>query len=152
MKWIFGAVLSAIIGLYFADEMLQKLGLAALAENKWQIKATGWHILAAMWPVWGIIALGGGLFFALVLWFFASNEKQLALEYEEKLKQGLQNAHKQDAKLLNEVLHLAQRENALEAKIKSLCDEKEELFYKINHQHSTIQRLHNKIDKLQSSF
>ena len=152
MKWILGAVLSAILGLYFADEMLQNLGLAVVVGDKWQIKATGWHIIGAMWPIWGIIALGGGLFFALFLWFFVNNEKQLALDYEEKLKQGLQDAHKQDVKLVDEVLHMNQQNNALEAKIKALIDEKQELVSKINHQHATIQRLHKKIDKLKSSF
>jgi len=152
MKWILGAVLSAIIGLYFADEMLQNLGLAALVGEKWQIKATGWHILAAMWPIWGIIAVCGGLFFVLFLWFFLDKQEELAKDYEEKLKQGLQDAHNQDVKLADEVLHMNQQNNALEAKIKAMHDEKQELVKKINHQHSTVQRLHKKIDKLKSSF
>jgi len=147
MKWILGAVLALALGWYFANDMLQVHGLAIVQDGQWEIIASGWKIISAMWPIWGIIALASALFFVSFLWFFTNNEEQLSLEYEEKFKQALQDASKQDKKLLDEVLHLSQRENALEAKIEALHDEKKELVKKINHQHSTIQRLHKKISK-----
>jgi len=147
MKWILGAALALALSWYFANDMLQVHGLAIVQDGQWEIIAIGWKIISAMWPIWGIIALASALFFVSFLWFFTNNEEQLALEYEEKLKQALQDASKQDKKLLDEVLHLSRRENALESKIEALHDEKEELVKKINHQHSTIQRLHKKISK-----
>lgn len=144
MKWILGAVLAALVGLYFANDMLQVHGLATVQNGEWKIVAQGWKIIFTMWPIWGIIALASALFFVLFAWYFTNNEEEQALEYEEKLKQALQNAPKQDKKLLDEVLHLHQQNNALGAKIEALKDANQELLSKINHQHSTIQRLHKK--------
>jgi len=148
MKWILGAVLALVVGWYFANDMLQAHGLAIVQDGQWKIIASGWKIIPAMWPIWGIIALAFALFCVLFAWYFTNNEEKLALEYEVKLKQTLQDAPKEDKKLIDEVLYLSKQETILTAKIRSLESEKEGLVSKINHQHSTIQRLYKKIEKL----
>lgn len=147
MKWGLGALLSGTVGWYFSNDMLQGLGLVSLDSNgKWQIVAVQWHIIGAMWPVWIIIALSGSLCFTLWIWLLSNNEKTLAQEYEEKLKEVLNNTSKEDKKLLDEVLYLTQHKNNLTKEINVLRVDKEKLVSKINHQHSTIQRLHTKIN------
>jgi septal ring factor EnvC (AmiA/AmiB activator) len=152
MKWILGAILAAVIAWYFANETLQYLGLAIVQNDEWKIMATGWHILAKMWPVIVIILLGAGIVIALVLLFFSASEQKQKDEFEKRLSEAKSN----DMELLNKLhrdlaLEKQTLSNALK-QTKRAKAENEKLISKINHQHSTIQRLHKKIDTLKSSF
>jgi len=149
MKWILGAILAAVIAWYFANETLQYLGLAIVQNDKWKIMATGWHILAKLWPVVVIILLGAGIVTGLVLLFFSSKEKKQKDEYEKKLKENTEKIFADMCKAEAKTTHLYQENEQLK---KSFNAKEKGYLSKIDHQHSTIQRLHKKIDTLKSSF
>lgn len=150
MKWFIFAAFAACLAWYFSNETLQNLGLFLHHKNEWRNIATGWHILGKLWPVWLILILGGGLVTGLVLYFFSSTEEKMKDGFEKRVAEiskdyasRLEQKGQQDKQLLGEVLRLSNEKKGLEGQI-------EELIGDNKHQHSTIQRLHKKIKKLQT--
>ena len=150
MKWFIFAAFAAALTWYFGNEALQNLGLFVLHHNKWHNIAEGWHILGKLWPVWLILIIGSGFTLALILYFFSSEEEKMKDKFEKRVAEiskdyasKLEQKAQQDKQLLGEVLRLNNEKKGLERQI-------EELIGDNKHQHSTIQRLHKKIKKLQT--
>ena len=149
MKWFIFAAFAAVLTWYFANENLQEHALVVVQDGQYKIVAHSWHILGKLWPAWLILILGGGAVTGLVLYFFSSEEEKMKDEFERRVAEiskdyasKLEQKSQQDKQLLGEVLRLNNRNKELEGQI-------EELIGNNKHQHSTIQRLHKKIKKLQ---
>jgi len=145
MKTGFIIALVAAIAFYFANISLSELSLATHSDSGWKIIATGWHIFGKMWPVMLAIIIGMGIITAVILHFLSASEEKDKESLEKQLKEisddyafKLEQAFHDDQKLVDKILTLRDEKEALERKVLS----------KVNHQHSTIQRLHKKISRI----
>jgi len=152
MRWFLIAVFSALITWYFADQSLTDLILAQEVGEGWQKIAVGWHIIPKIWLTLLIIAVGAGVAAALVISSFSFREQKLQNEFEQKIKELNEKNSESNSDILQDAKQSANCVAQLEIREFRLKEQfakrEEELISKINHQHSTIQRLHKKNQRL----